>query len=66
MAKKRKFTKRELSCLICGDLIEDTEFEYEDYYTVFRGHNGMAYKGSDKAIEAFICFDCYQSNSSRR
>lgn len=49
-----------LDCLLCAQPIPDEDFENEDYYTVFRGHNAATYKGEEKAIEGFICFDCMQ------
>jgi DNA-directed RNA polymerase subunit RPC12/RpoP len=37
-------------CLLCKAQITDTEFEYEDYFNVTRGHNTEA--------EGYICFRC--------
>ena len=41
-------------CLICDGDITDDDFEYEDYYAVYRGHNN-----DKEQVERFICFDCY-------
>ena len=38
-------------CILCEKLITDEEFEYEDYYIIFRGFTPNAVKG-------FICFNC--------
>lgn len=44
-------SKLPIKCILCGYKISDDEFEYEDYYIVFRGFTPNAAKG-------FICFNC--------
>lgn len=51
-------SKERFACLICGDDITDTEFEYEDYYTVFRGHNHNKDNGEDDFAIGYLCFQC--------
>lgn len=43
--------KQSRKCVICGEEITDEEFEYEDYFTIFRGH-------SEEAILGYGCFRC--------
>jgi len=38
-------------CKLCGAGITCNEFEYEDYFVLFRGH-------SEAAFEGFVCFRC--------
>lgn len=44
-------TKVPRKCILCNKRITDTEFEFEDYFVVFRGY-------TETAIEGFICFRC--------
>lgn len=46
---KNKFKK----CVLCGKKITDEEFEYEDYFVMFRGFTPNAFSG-------FICFECVE------
>ena len=40
-------------CILCDEKIKDEEFEYEDYFIIFRGFNkGPCY--------GFVCFKCYR------
>src|SRR5215208_6585780 len=47
-------SKSRTKCMICQKKIYDTDFEYEDYYQVVRGH-------TPNAVEGHIHFDCYQN-----
>ncbi len=38
-------------CIICNNKITDEEFQFEDYYTVTRGHNNYE-------AEGYACFAC--------
>ena len=44
-------------CILCGGKITDEEFEYEDYYIVFRGFTPNSVKG-------FACFRCISEEKS--
>ena len=46
---------KNFKCKICKTEIEDEEFEFEDYFVVFRGH-------SEHCFEGFICFSCLKEN----
>ena len=39
------------NCIICGEEITEEDFEYEDYFTIFRGH-------SEEAFAGYGCFKC--------
>ena len=39
-------------CMRCAEPIKDEEFEYEDYFQVFRGNDPETMRG-------YICMDCY-------
>ena len=41
-------------CILCDDEIINEEFEYEDYFIVFRGFIKNCCYG-------FMCFDCYKN-----
>lgn len=38
-------------CILCGAEITEDEFEYEDYFVIFRGH-------SESCIAGYGCFAC--------
>jgi hypothetical protein len=40
-----------MRCMKCGEEITEDEVEYEDYFTVFRGHSKEAFAG-------YVCFAC--------
>ncbi len=40
-------------CLMCKKKILEVDFEYEDYFVVFRGHTENAFRG-------VICFNCFE------
>ena len=42
-------------CIFCGKRIPNIDFEYEDYFIVFRGFTKNCVKG-------FICMDCYNTS----
>jgi hypothetical protein len=44
-------------CLLCNKEITETEFEYEDYFKLMRGHN-------DDTLKGYICFDCIKDQSA--
>ena len=39
-------------CVWCGKKITNEEFEYEDYFVLFRGFTPNAFQGC-------ICFECF-------
>lgn len=55
-----KANKKNMKCLLCAKQITEDEAQFEDYYTVYRGTNS----DFDKNIEAFICFNCYQTEKN--
>lgn len=49
--------KQSRKCILCGCDITDEEFEYEDYFTVFRGHSEQAFAG-------YGCFRCMKKEEA--
>ena len=45
-------------CLLCKTKITDEEFQFEDYFTVYRGFNAHTYKAEQDSETGFICFSC--------
>ncbi len=41
-------------CISCGKRIPNIDFEYEDYFIVFRGF-------TENCVKGFICMDCYNN-----
>jgi len=41
-------------CVWCGKKITNEEFEYEDYFVLFRGFTPNAFQGC-------ICFECFEN-----
>jgi len=48
----------DFKCLLCKTEITDTEFEYEDYFKVIRGHGENKVLKVDEVLKGYICFDC--------
>lgn len=45
-------------CKVCGSEIKDDEFEYEDYFVIFRGYGKNSKVNSKSCFEGFVCFAC--------
>jgi len=43
--------KTSSKCIFCKTEITDEEFEYEDYFILFRGF-------SPDCVEGFVCYEC--------
>lgn len=54
---EKKETKSE--CVMCGKKITEEEFEYEDYFVLFRGFTPIAFQGC-------VCFDCWENRKAKQ
>ena len=43
------------TCIICGRKITELEFNFEDYFIIFRG-------STEQAVRGFGCWDCINNS----